>query len=227
MTKTARAREVPPASPDAVPAAVPGANTRERILAAAQTLFAEHGIDAVSLREITSAAGANVAAAHYHFGSKAAVLEELFAGRAKAIADRRLELLAKVRRNRKGQPVLEDVLRAFLQPGLDVLASPGGEAFVRLRARLAFESSEVRRAVLSKAFDDSSRQFVDVLKAALPQLPTEQIYWRFHFVLGAMVYTMASPGRIEAITGGALDTSDSSAALDQLVTFAAAGFRAA
>jgi AcrR family transcriptional regulator len=212
--------------PDPIaPAAERGANTRERILEAAQTLFAERGIDAVSLREINAAAGANSAAAHYHFGSKEAVLEDLFVQRARVIANRRLELLGNVKRNRKGQPVLEEVLRAFLQPALEVAGAPGGEAFIRLRARLAFEPTAARQAILGKAFDASSRQFVEALQQALPALAPELLYWRFHFILGAMVYTMASPGRIETITGGALDTSAGSSALDQLVQFAAAGLR--
>ena len=219
-------------SSDAVIAPEPAAaarsgGARERILAAAELLFAGRGIDGVSLREITAAAGANVAAVHYHFGSKEAVLEELFMHRAQEITSQRLKLLGEVRRNRKGQPVLEDVLAAFLRPALEVTAAPGGEAFVRLRARLAFEPSEVRRAVLGKAFDASSRQFLNALRDALPHLAAEVLYWRFHFVLGAMVYTMASPGRIEAITNGALDTSANNAAIDQLVRFAAAGLRAA
>ncbi|MCU1395023.1 MAG: hypothetical protein JWM34_3451 [Ilumatobacteraceae bacterium] len=202
-----------------------GAETRRRILSAAEELFSERGIDGVSLREITAAASANVAAANYHFGSKDAVLAELFEERAQAIVDRRLELLGQVHHEASGTPKVEDVLRAFLRPSLDTAASSGGEAFMRVRARLAFEPAEFRRGVLAKAFDDSSRQFLDALHAALPDLATTDLYWRFHFILGAMTYTMAAPGRIESITDGALDTSDTDAVVEQLVWFAAAGLR--
>jgi AcrR family transcriptional regulator len=203
----------------------PATSTRERILQTAEKLFAEKGIDAVSLREITAAAEVNIAAVHYHFGSKKAVLEELFAARGAPIANRRLELLGQIRRDKKGLPILEDVLRAFLKPALDAPSDPGGASFVLLRARLAFEKAEVRRAVIGKAFDTSNQAFLRTLHEALPTLAEDDLHWRFHFMLGGMVYTMAAPGRIESITNGALDTTDSAAALAKLVAFAAAGFR--
>ncbi len=202
------------------------ASTRERILDAAEQLFATKGIDGVSLREITMVAGVNIAAVHYHFGSKEAVLEELFTLRGGPIAQQRLDLLAAIPRNGQGKPQLEDVLRAFLKPALEAPSAPGGTSFVLLRARLAFEKDDVRRTVLGKTFDASNREFLQALSQALPGLSQDDIYWGFHFLLGAMVYTMAAPGRIEAITAGSLNTQDSEAALNKLVAFAAAGFKA-
>ncbi|WP_144632074.1 TetR/AcrR family transcriptional regulator [Bordetella genomosp. 13] len=203
-----------------------GTSTPERILQAAERLFSERGVDGVSLREITAAAQVNSAAAHYHFGSKEEVLKELFAVRARPIAERRVELLGQLKRNRQGRPVLEDVLRAFLWPALDALNTPEGLAFTLLRARMAFEREEVRREVLANAFDASSRLAMDELAKALPKLPVTELRWRFHFLLGAMVYTMAVPGRLESITEGGIDTRDATTALEQLVRYAAAGFRA-
>jgi len=202
------------------------ASTPDRILEAAERLFSERGVGEVSLREITAAAGVNSAAAHYHFGSKDAVLKELFARRAHPIAQRREQLLAELKRDRHGRPVLEDVLRAFLKPALDLLDTPGGAAFTQLRARMAFESEEVRWQILGQAFDRTSEMALQALALALPKLPQLELYWRFHFLLGTMVYTMARPGRIESITHGGIDTRDTTVALEKLVRFAAAGFRA-
>ncbi|RZL94137.1 MAG: TetR/AcrR family transcriptional regulator [Variovorax sp.] len=203
-----------------------GVSTPARILEAAERLFSTRGIDGVSLREITAAAGVNSAALHYHFGSKEAVLEELFALRARPIAERREHLLGKLKLDKHGRPALENVLRAFLKPALEALNTPDGIAFTLLRARIVFEREEVKREVLRKAFDHSSEMALQALAKALPKLPPRDLYWRFHFLLGSMVYTMASPGRIESITKGDVNTSDPQAALEQLVRFAAAGFRA-
>jgi AcrR family transcriptional regulator len=203
-----------------------GDSTPERILLAAERLFSERGIGEVSLREITSAAGVNSAAAHYHFGSKDAVLDELFTRRARPIAERREQLLERLKLNRQGRPVLEDVLRAFLQPALDLLNTPEGIAFTRLRARMVFEREEVRRQILGKSFDRTNEMTIQALARALPRLASKELYWRFHFLLGTMVYTMARPGRIESMTRGGIETAEPRAALDHLVRFAAAGFRA-
>jgi hypothetical protein len=92
---------------------------------------------------------------------------------------------------------------------------------------MAFEREEVRRAALGQAFNRSSEMALQALARALPNVAAADLYWRFHFVLGAMVYTMAMPGRIESITQGGIDTSDPEAALAHLVRFAAAGLRAA
>ena len=203
-----------------------GDSTPERILLAAERLFSERGIGEVSLREITSAAGVNSAAAHYHFGSKDAVLDELFTRRARPIAERREQLLGRLKLNRQGRPVLEDVLRAFLQPALDLLNTPEGIAFTLLRARMVFEREEVRRQILGKSFDRTNEMTIQALGRALPRLASKELYWRFHFLLGTMVYTMARPGRIESMTRGGIETAEPRAALDHLVRFAAAGFRA-
>ncbi|WP_418316544.1 TetR/AcrR family transcriptional regulator [Piscinibacter sakaiensis] len=204
----------------------PELSTPERILQAAERLFSERGIGDVSLREITTAAGVNSAAAHYHFGSKDAVLEELFTRRAEPIARQREQMLGALKLNRQGTPQLEDVLRAFLKPALDLLKTPEGVAFTRLRARMVFEREEVRRQVMGKSFDRTNEMALQALAKALPKLAPTELYWRFHFMLGTMVYTMARPGRIEALTHDSFDTYDADAGLEQMVRFVAAGFRA-
>lgn len=212
--------------PKGSPSAPPELSTPERILRSAERLFSERGIDGVSLREITTDSGVNSASLHYHFGSKIAVLERIFELRAAPIAQERERLLSQLKVNRQGRPKVEDVLHAFLRPALESQGTADGDTFRMLRARLAFEREDVRRRVLDKAFNRSSQMALQALSKALPHLNAEELHWRFHFLLGSMVYTMAYPGRIESLSEQKIDTRDWEKALDRLVTFAAAGLRA-
>jgi len=202
-------------------------SVRARILRTAEAMFAEYGMAGVGLRAITSAANVNLASVAYHFGSKDGLLEELFALRAAPIAEERMRLLSECEEKAGGAPALEDILDAFLRPALTLGMEKrlGGPAFVRLRARLATEPEKIARKILSKAFDLSSKRFIEAVAKALPDIPHAQVEWRFHFMLGAMVYTMGNSGRIQALTGGRCDPGDLKQALRYMVPFLAAGFR--
>ncbi|MFT8243077.1 TetR/AcrR family transcriptional regulator [Roseomonas sp. BN140053] len=206
-----------------------GPSSRERILAAAAWLFAERGLAAVGLRAITAEAGVNLAAVNYHFGSKEGLLEALFETRAQPIAEARLRLLGECRDEPGRPPLLEQLLDAFLRPAFTLGVEPalGGAAFVRLRARLAAETEAMAGRILQRAFDQSSGRFLDAIAAALPDLPRAEVEWRFHFLLGTMVYTMANNGRIQSLTHGSCDPGDLQQALRNLIPFVAAGFRSA
>lgn len=213
------------------PRASKGAETpsvRERILEVAERLFAEHGMSGVGLRAISAEAKVNLASIAYHFGSKDGLLEALFAQRAAPIAQERLRLLAQCYET-SAKPQLEDILDAFLRPALVLGMQPqfGGPAFVKLRARLATEPEALSRKILSKAFDESSRKFIEAIAEALPELPRAEVEWRFHFMLGAMFYTMADSGRIQSLTKGRIDPGNVKRALRHMIPFLAAGFRSA
>jgi AcrR family transcriptional regulator len=205
--------------------AAPSRSVRQRLIDAGEQLFAEHGWNGVSIRTIAAAAGVSLAALNYHFGPKENLLAEIFANRARPIAEERERRLAELEAS--GTESLERVIEAFLRPafaaGID--SRFGGRVFARLRARLATEPEEFTRRILSDAFDASSRHTIAALARLLPELPAADLYWRFHFLLGTMVYTMADCGRIQALTDGACDPADVEAALGRLVPFLAAGFR--
>ena len=207
---------------------------RERIMAAAEQLFARHGMASVSIRAITGAARVNLASLNYHFGSKEQLLAEIFERRARPIAEARVQALSGCVEAPGRPPLLEQLLEAFLRPSF-ALGKEGGDGegaiFVKLRARVATEPEGVARRILSRAFNDSSRLYIDALAQALPHLPREEVLWRFHFLLGAMVYTMADVGRIQSLSAGAgggdgrCDPGESEEALRHMIPFLAAGFR--
>ena len=199
---------------------------RKRLMAAAERLFADRCWEAVSVRSIVAAAGVNLAALNYHFGSKQQLLREIFVTRAKPIVQERMRHIEEIRK-RGGTPCLEDILEAFLRPALGIDAQRSGGRFVKLRARLGAAPDAISRKILSDTFDESSRAFLTEIKRALPEIPAADLEWRFHFLFGTMFYTMANVGRIESLTGGRCDTSDVELALQHLIPFLAAGFRSA
>jgi AcrR family transcriptional regulator len=207
--------------------AAPPVPARARLIAAGEKLFAEHGWNGVSIRTIAAAADVSLAALNYHFGLKENLLAEIFAARARPIAEERVRLLEQVEAS--GNATLEAVLDAFLRPALTAGSDSrfGGRVFARLRARLATEPEAFSRRILADAFDDSSKRTIAALQRQLPELPAEELFWRFHFLLGTMVYTMADPGRIQSLSDGKCDPGDVEAALRHIVPFLAAGFRAA
>lgn len=202
-----------------------GHSTQTRILDSAEFLFSEHGVNGASLRAIVAHAGVNTAAVHYHFGSKNGLLEAVFARHIVPIAEERLKLLAACRAGEGRPPLLNQIISAFLEPGMR--GSHGGVTFARLRARMAADASDETRALLAKYFNHSSGLFLQALADASPHLPPRDLHWRFHFLLGSMVYTMANTGRIQALTGNDFNPSDMDAALAYLVPFLAQGFETA
>lgn len=212
--------------PTPTPSARAVEERRQAILDVAEALFAENGIAGTSVRSILATAGANVAAVHYHFGSKEKLVEEVFRRRAEKIAGDRILGLKRALADPDKTWRLERIVRAFLESGFTGGDTPESAArFARLRARISTEDTDLARRLLSECFDAGSRQFIAALAESLPDLDEEEVAWRFHTMLGVMVYTMANPGRIQALTEGHCDPSDYLAAVDHLVPIVAAMFR--
>jgi AcrR family transcriptional regulator len=203
---------------------VDASDTRQALLDAAERLFAERGLEGASLRAITGEAGANLAAVHYHFGSKDGLIQAVLARRLGPLNEERLRRLEACRQG--GRPAeLECVLRAFVAPIIEIAV--GGEAgraaFGRLMIRIQGEPALAKR-VLKEAFEDTARRFVDALRETLPALSEEELTRRLHFAIGAMARIV-----IMAHAGGDLCFSvlDPTTVTEPLVAFLAGGFRAA
>ena len=225
-TATTKRKSVSRVAAAAKSVSEPENDTRGRILQTAEALFAEHGFDAVSMRDITAAARVNLASVNYHFGSKMALLSEVVASRANMLVEDRLRLLSQVARERGGRPKLEAIIEAFLRPAFEMSRHPGGVHHMRLRARLAVERIGMSKAQFEKIFDASNQKFIEALGQALPDHPRQEIYWGFHCLLGVVVYTMANSGRIQHLSRGVCDPRDVEATLARVVPFIAQGFRA-
>ncbi|WP_284701861.1 TetR/AcrR family transcriptional regulator [Yinghuangia soli] len=102
-----------------------GAAARLSMIEVAERLFAERGVNGVSLREIGTQAGQrNTAAARYHFGSKEALVDAVFRFRMEPVNERRLAMLAELDRTGRGTE-LRGLVEAFLMPLAETLGEPG------------------------------------------------------------------------------------------------------
>ncbi len=170
-------------------------STKERILAAAEALFAQHGFDGASLRQLTTAAGVNLAAVNYHFGSKDKLVEQVFRRRLDALNQHRLAELAKVAD--QPQTTLEDVLAAYIRPALELSHDGNGSLFMRVLARAFAEHDDTLRQFLSENYGHVMRQFTAEFARLLPQLSKPELYWRIDLVTGALTHAMSGFGMIQ------------------------------
>lgn len=199
-------------------------STKERIIGAAEELFAQHGFSGTSLRQVTSRADVNIAAVNYHFGSKENLINEVFRRRLDELsANRLIALKAAMARD---EVKLEEVLAAFIEPALALtIDHRGGSSFVRVIARAYAEKNDGLRKFLSDNYGHVLRDFARAIQSCLPELGKEELYWRLDFIAGALTYAMADFGLIKR-RPSASEKDHCNHAARELIAFAAAGLRA-
>jgi AcrR family transcriptional regulator len=199
-------------------------NTKDRILGAAEELFAQYGFAGTSLRQVTSRADVNIAAVNYHFGSKENLVNEVFRRRMDEMSEQRLSRLHLAQEQHPGE--LEPILAAFIEPALALTLDKHGSAFVRVLARAYAEKNDRLRKFLSDNYGQVLREFARAIAPTVPALGKEELYWRLDFVAGALTYAMADFGLIKR-PAGVSERAFAEKAAQSLIRFAAAGLRAA
>jgi len=200
--------------------------TKDRILDTAERLFARDGVEATSLRTITTEAGVNLAAVNYHFQSKEALMHAVIARRIDPINEKRLALLAAIEEEAGSAPLpLDKVLDALIGPVFELLRSPA-KAFAPMMGRIFWESSDLREKIFKKHLAHISARFFPAFERALPDLPRAELYWRMLFVMGTVSHTIGGAGLLRTVSGGECDPSDVEGTLGRLETFLLAGLKA-
>ena len=203
------------------------AATKNQVFIAAERLFALHGFQNVSVRDITAEAGVNLASVNYHFGSKDALLFEIFRRRTAELNRDRARMLHEANDRHAGKPPVREILTALFAPPLKWLA-PANDRRISLQflIRARSEGTEEMRNVL-RTDVSHLRRFSDALIGALPQLPPEEVYWRVHFALGMIHQNrFAELDRLNVLSDGLTHEDDVEALLGRMVDFAEAGFLA-
>ena len=200
---------------------------RTRLIDAAERLFAERGVDAVSIRQITREAGANVAAVHYHFGSKPALLRAVLDRTIEPLTARRGELLSGQLEASGGEPLsIEAILETFLRPDLEAIHALHDRAPIvaRFLGQTYGSPSPDVQQIMAEQFAADRERYLSEIRRALPYLSLDEIEWRMRCVVGVIVtlFAQATPAGVP----GPFETGDVDGTLRRLVTFCAAALAA-
>lgn len=200
--------------------------TRDRILDAAEELFAKKGFEGVSVRKIMAKAEADVSLAYYHFKSKRDLFDQVMLRRAEHLNNIRLKALEAVEeRHPDDAPSVEEIIDAFTSPLLDLLADDHDtwKHYYQLIAQIN-SSSEWGGELMTRYFDPLVTRFVEALRKALPDCSDADLFWSYHFLSGALTLTFAETGRIDNLSRGAVKSSDIAEVAKRMPIFLAAGF---
>ncbi len=202
--------------------------TRQRILRAAEKIFARGGYRAMTLREVTHEAKVNLAAVNYHFGSKCKLMQALFYERFEPINEQRLALLDERVTTHAPAPVpLNEIFDALFRPlftRID-LAPSNDTSLMQIIGRALTEPAEFMRNLHKDFFADLSIRFITEIKRSCPHLSEEQVQYRFFLSVSTMLGTVIEQVRLENISNGKLDGTNLDRILEELTAFVVAGFQ--
>ena len=163
--------------------------TKERLLDAAELLFAERGFDGVSIRDLCSAAEVNVAAVNYHFQGKENLYTAVLSRRVQPIRERMLAALTQVSADNMGSPDLETLIRTFVSTYLqDALVRPDGDTFLRLMARQIHDPRYGGETFFRELVVPIHRAFAAALAESNPDLNPAHILWIIASIVGQVIH---------------------------------------
>ncbi|WP_309396493.1 TetR/AcrR family transcriptional regulator [Cerasicoccus maritimus] len=200
-------------------------DTRERILLTAERFYAERGFDGTSMRSLTEEAGVNLAAVNYHFGSKKALMWDMFRAKIVPLNDERIRRL-EAAEAQPGGATLEAIFDALLRPMFEQAQGPDGTniIFMRMVGRMFSENEEFWQQLHVEFFNDLTARFRGAVAVAEPGLTPASLAWRFHFAIGAMLGALLIYHPKGACTEH-IDFGDQDKMCTHLVSYMCAGFR--
>jgi AcrR family transcriptional regulator len=168
-------------------------DTVTRILDTAEVLFAEKGFAETSLRNITTRAKVNLAAVNYHFGSKKSLIQAVFARYLDPFSERLNASLDELEALYQGKQVpLEVLLEQLAITVLEVPAERNSlKVFMKLLGLAYAQAQGHLRRYIQEHYGETFRRFVECLRLATPDLPDAERFWRLHFMLGTVVFTLS------------------------------------
>ncbi|WP_322470460.1 TetR family transcriptional regulator [Hydrogenophaga sp. SNF1] len=202
-----------------------GDATRDRMLDAAEILFALHGFHGTSMREVAQQSEARLALVAYHFGTKEALFDRVVERRASYMAHQRLQLLDAARDRAGDGPIpLEELVAGYVSPFVE-RSSKGGRGWKHYALLVARASNAPDYAkVIGVHYNAVARLFLAEFSRALPEVQEERIFHAFSFMVGTMLSLVAEPGRIESLSSGRYASRDLERVFSTMLPFLTAGF---
>jgi AcrR family transcriptional regulator len=193
-------------------------HTRTAILNAAERLYADRGFGDVTLRDIVAAAGVNLAAVNYHFGSKDELIAELFVTRSLATNRERLNQLKLAEEAGGGRAGIDAVVRALVGPTLRGCLGPDRErsTAARFMIRASIESVAPIRRIKNREIDHL-KKFAAAMRRSLPGRSEVDLYWGLHFALAMAHHTIRDSERLTKLSEGLCDLDDVAAVIERIV----------
>lgn len=204
-------------------------DTKERIVLAAEGLFAERGFKSVSLRDITTEAQANVAAVNYYFGTKDALIDEIITQCNTPLMRARMQRLdAAEKHYQLGVVPVEAILDAVMRPMLLLLDEQGDrrDIYCKFMGRCVTERGNNLPAPVMRAAQKLIKRLCILLAEALPDMEPEVLAWRVHFCFGVLGHTLMHAEMLLEVTKGASGEPDFETTLERMIDFCKGGLQA-
>lgn len=168
-------------------------DTVTRILDTAEVLFAERGFAETSLRNITSKAKVNLAAVNYHFGSKKSLIQAVFARYLDPFTERFHTALDELEAKYEGGVIpLEELLETMARCVLEVPAERNSlKVFMKLLGLAYSQAQGHLRRYIQEHYGSVFARFAELVRRATPDLPDAERFWRLHFMLGTVIFTLS------------------------------------
>ncbi len=202
--------------------------TQERIIDAAEEMFAERGFVETSLRLITSRANVNLASVNYHFGSKKSLIQAVF-DRYLSIFFKELEIELNKYEQQSHQTAVVDVLKQMVNPliSLDNLRENGTSVFMHLIGRAYSETQGHIRRFTTQKYGTILDRFYQLIHVALPNHSPHEVFLRLHFTMGAVIFTFAGNKALSEISLADFNQQlDVQEIAQRLIPYLAAGLEA-
>ena len=197
---------------------MPSDQTRTAIMDAAERLYADRGFADVTMRDIVAAAGVNLAAVNYHFGSKDELIAELFVTRSLATNRERLNELKRAEQDGGGRAPIDAILRALVGPTLRGCLGPerARSTAARFMIRAGIEAVAPIRRIKNREIDHL-KKFAAAMRRALPDSREADIYWGLHFALAMAHQTIRDSERLTRLSESKCELDDVEAIIARIV----------